>query len=141
MSWLPKSIRWRLQLWYGLFLLLVLAGFGSTAYQLQRGKQFRRLDDELQRRVAELGSVFRPLGPRGRGLPGPPMQDGPPERRPFFDDPLPGARPGQPRPGENPDPFPRRPGDFRLGPQQARLFDESDPNGFYYVVWARDGQE
>ena len=29
------SIRWRLQLWHGLLLMLVLAGFGFTAWQLQ----------------------------------------------------------------------------------------------------------
>ena len=34
---IPKSIKWRLQIWYGLILVLVLAGFGFTAYQLERG--------------------------------------------------------------------------------------------------------
>ena len=28
------SIRWRMQLWHGLLLALVLAGFGSTAWEL-----------------------------------------------------------------------------------------------------------
>src|SRR5689334_16994618 len=65
-----KSIRWRLQIWYGLLLLAVLAGFGITAYELQRGKQFRRTDDELRRRVAELGNALRANGPpRDRGRP------------------------------------------------------------------------
>ena len=32
-----KSIKWRLQIWYGLILVVVLAGFGFTAYQLERG--------------------------------------------------------------------------------------------------------
>ena len=44
----PKSIKWRLQLWYGLILVIVLAGFGFTAYQLEHGRQFRRIDDELK---------------------------------------------------------------------------------------------
>jgi heavy metal sensor kinase len=35
----------------------------------------------------------------------------------------------------------RGPREFHLQPQQAVLFDESDTNGFYYVVWRRDGQE
>ena len=29
-----KSIRWRLQIWYGLILFAVLAGFGATAFHL-----------------------------------------------------------------------------------------------------------
>ena len=37
-----KSIKWRLQLWYGLILVVVLAGFGFTSYQLERGRQVRR---------------------------------------------------------------------------------------------------
>src|ERR1051326_9179333 len=58
-----KSIRWRLQIWYGVLLLAVLAGFGFTAYQLQRGKQFQRTDEELQRRLAELGNALRANAP------------------------------------------------------------------------------
>ena len=34
-----KSIKWRLQIWYGLILVVVLAGFGVTAYQLERDRQ------------------------------------------------------------------------------------------------------
>jgi signal transduction histidine kinase len=131
-----KSIRWRLQIWYGLLLLAVLAGFGFTAYQLQRGKQFQRTDEELQRRLAELGNALRvnapprerglpPRGP-GRARPGPDAQsdDGPPfERR--------GERP--------PDPELRPLREFHLPPRQSALFDETDTNGFYYVIWARDG--
>ena len=36
-----KSIKWRLQIWYGLILVVVLAGFGFTAYQLERGPAVR----------------------------------------------------------------------------------------------------
>ena len=61
-----KSIRWRLQIWYGLILMVVLAGFGFTSYQLECGRQFRRIDEELQRRVGMLASVMRqPPGQRG----------------------------------------------------------------------------
>src|SRR5438046_404765 len=99
-----KSIRWRLQLWYGLLLLGVLAGFGLTAYELQRGKQFRRTDDELRRRVVELGNALRANGP---------PRDRPPPRRPPRDH---SAEDGEiddgppPRnPEERPDPFSRPP--------------------------------
>jgi two-component system, OmpR family, sensor kinase len=131
-----KSIRWRLQLWYGLLLLAVLAGFGLTAYELERGKQFRRTDDELRRHVVELGNALRANGPpreRGRSPPG-----GPPRDRPEPEDRIDGPPPF--REGDGPMEGPRRPPrEFHLLARQAGLFDESDPNGFYYVVWNRLG--
>src|SRR6267142_3298863 len=129
-----KSIRWRLQLWYGFLLLAVLAGFGLTAYELQRGKQFRRTDDELRRRVAELGNALRANGPprdRLRPPPGGPIRD-----RPDPDDQIDGPPPF--RPPDTPPEGPRRPPrEFHLLPRQAGLFDDADTNGFYYVVWSR----
>lgn len=55
------SIRWRLQLWYGLLFLAVLSGFGITAYQLESSRQFRRLDEELRRRLPALVESQRPV--------------------------------------------------------------------------------
>jgi len=54
------SIRWRLQLWYGLLLIAVLSGFGITAYQFESSRQFRRLDEELRRRLPALVESQRP---------------------------------------------------------------------------------
>ena len=139
-----KSIRWRLQIWYGLILVGVLAGFGFTAYHLQRGRQFRRVDDELQRRVGELSSTLRMPPRRGPGLseerrpeefgqPAPPREFGPPGEGPGPED----RRFG----GEPPEALAHPPTEFHLRPQQAGLFDETDANGFYYVVWTREGKE
>jgi two-component system, OmpR family, sensor kinase len=131
-----KSIRWRLQLWYGLLLLAVLAGFGLTAYEVERGKQFRRTDDELRRRVAELNNALRANGPpreRGRPPPGGPRRDRPPP-----EEQIEGPRPFRP-PEDGAREGPRRPREFHLLPRQAGLFDETDTNGFYYVFWWRDG--
>ena len=61
-----KSIKWRLQLWYGLMLIVVLAGFGVTAYQLERNRQFRRIDEELHRRVNVLINALHRPPPRGQ---------------------------------------------------------------------------
>lgn len=125
------SIKWRLQIWYGFILVAVLVGFGVTAYQLERGRQLRRIDGELQRRGNMLMSASR-QPPRGRG----------PEEMPF--DGPPADRPRGPRPfGNNGDPEGNRPlpREFRLPPQAVNLFDETDPNGFYYVIQARDGLE
>lgn len=62
------SIRWRLQLWHGLLLALVLSGFGFTAWRLQRATQIQRVDQELDRLISVIvGSM-----PRGEGAPGRP---------------------------------------------------------------------
>jgi two-component system OmpR family sensor kinase len=129
-----NSIRWRLQIWYGLILVAVLAGFGVTAFQLDRGRVYRQVDDELQRRVRDLSSMFRqPMRNRGPdGRPGGRPFDGPPEEQRFPD--------GPPR-GRDFNGDPEGPREFHLPPQQARLFDETDTNGFYYVIWRRDGTE
>jgi len=131
-----NSIRWRLQIWYGLLLLGVLAGFGITAYELQRGKQFRRTDEELRRRVNELGNALRANGP-------PPRERGLPPHRPPRDRFGPEAQiddgPPMLSPEERPDPASHPPREFHLLPRQAGLFDDTETNGFYYVVWSRDG--
>jgi two-component system OmpR family sensor kinase len=146
-----KSIRWRLQVWYGLILVVVLAGFGFTAYQLQRNRLFRRIDQELQRRAGDVASTFRPPPQRPRGpgspmpgeqLPGAPGRPDfpPPEGRPLdqpFED-GPRERPGG-RPEGPPEGAPRWLGEGRLPPVLSRVFDETDTNAIYCVLWGRDG--
>jgi two-component system OmpR family sensor kinase len=125
-----NSIRWRLQIWYGVILAVLLTGFGATAFQLMRGGTYRRVDGELQHRVGELSLLLRQprnRGPEGRQgerpFDGPPenqMPEGPPRGRDFnFDT--------------------QGPREFRLPQRQAQLFDETDTNGFYFVIWRRDG--
>jgi two-component system OmpR family sensor kinase len=43
-----SSIRWRLQLWYGLLLVGVLVGFGVMAYRLESARLMRQVDDSLE---------------------------------------------------------------------------------------------
>ncbi|MEY2429300.1 MAG: two-component system, OmpR family, sensor kinase [Verrucomicrobiota bacterium] len=136
------SIRWRLQLWHGLLLVLVLAGFGITAYQLQRANQFRRIDQQLLQRTSILANILRrqsePFGQRrpDRLRPdGPPDEGGfgpPPPERPPPGERLSGLNPG---PGEPP-PLPR---ELHLSAQDLRFFDGDASKSFYYVVWFRDG--
>ncbi|HLP76338.1 MAG TPA: hypothetical protein VK327_05405, partial [Candidatus Paceibacterota bacterium] len=59
-----NSIRWRLQIWYGVILLVLLVGFGVTAFRLEVGRQFQRMDDELRRRANDLMNA-RNFPPRG----------------------------------------------------------------------------
>lgn len=85
MNWLPQSIRWHLQMWHGLLLLVVLGGFGMTAWKLEQGSEMGRVDAEIQPLTAvALGMFHRPRdgpGPPGGGPPG-----GPPRRpRDLFD--------------------------------------------------------
>ncbi|MFO1487997.1 MAG: ATP-binding protein [Verrucomicrobiota bacterium] len=122
-----NSIKWRLQLWYGFILVAVLVGFGVTAYQLERGRQMRRIDGELQRRLNPLASVLR-QPPRGR-LPDNPQNDEPPlQFRPQR----------QPRPEDAPEDMLQAPRSFHIPPQVEALFNVDDTNGFYFVVWTRD---
>lgn len=128
-----NSIRWRLQIWYGLILVLVLVGFGFSAHQLERGRIFRRVDDELHRRLNMLVNAAR-QPPRGR--------------RPFLDNnDVPPRRPVEEEVPEDfremhQAPLPEKPPrEFHLPTRAANLFDEADTNGFYYVVKLRDGTE
>jgi signal transduction histidine kinase len=122
-----KSIKWRLQLWYGLILVVVLAGFGFTAYQLERNQQFSRIDNELHQRVGILAnSLRRPPRPRQQN------EDGPP-----FDRPPPGQFPGDGPPGQNP----RPPREFHLPPEDAHFFDTNDPNAFFFTINSDRGDE
>ena len=57
---LIRSIQWRLQLWYGLLLVAVLAAFGFTICRLEQSARMRQLDEELRRRVAALAMVLSP---------------------------------------------------------------------------------
>jgi two-component system OmpR family sensor kinase len=121
-----NSIKWRLQAWYGLILVAVLAGFGFTAYQLERGRMLGRIDDELHRRVGVLANTLRrppPHGPEGNGQP--------------FDRPPHGLFPDDGPPGQNPGP----PLEFHLPQQDEHFFDAGDPNDFYFIINARDGKQ
>lgn len=124
-----KSIKWRLQIWYGLILVMVLAGFGLTAYHLERNQQFDRIDNELHRRVGILINSLHhpPHHPQFDFNHPPPDQMGPPDRDRdtprSFKDALPGNRP---------------PPSFHLSPEDTHFFDTNDPHGFYFKITGRD---
>ncbi len=67
-----RSLRWQLQVWHAVLLVVVLAGFGATACQLQRASRFREIDRELDAAGLEIHRMVREGDPaRGRppGLP------------------------------------------------------------------------
>jgi heavy metal sensor kinase len=119
-----NSIRARLQIWYGLILVVILAGFGFTAYELERGHLLGRINGELGRRANFLANALH-------RHPGGPDRGGPAGERPplgqFPDD-------GPPQDQAGPPP------NLRLPPEAAGLFDASDPNNFFFIVRSHDGQ-
>jgi signal transduction histidine kinase len=112
-----KSIQWRLQLWYGLILVAVLVGFGVTAYQLERNRIYRNVDDEIHRRLDLLAQqLHRHHGPPPGGPAG--EQRPPPDQLPQGDFP----------------PNSDRPEKFFLPPPVAALFGTNDPANFYFRI-------
>jgi two-component system OmpR family sensor kinase len=112
------SIGWRLQLWHGALLALVLAGFGGMAWRLERATQFRQVDQELERRVAVVADSLRP----DSGARRPPPPDRP------ADGPRPDAPPPPPPPSGRP-------------PDRDETPFGGTGGGFYYVAWLPDGRE
>jgi heavy metal sensor kinase len=112
------SLRWRLQAWHGLILVLVLTAFGYTAYRVARDNQLRRIDQELGDRMGAL--FFRPPPPK--------PAEGPPPSPP----------PDEFRKNHRPDfvDFMQR---LRETIEQAGVNDSSQTNGFYYVLWENGG--
>lgn len=55
-----RSIRWRLQAWYGLLLAVILAGLGGTAYELERERRMEAVDSELQELAGRVANANRP---------------------------------------------------------------------------------
>jgi two-component system, OmpR family, sensor kinase len=113
-----RSIKWSLQLWHGVILLVVLAGFGYTAFELQRTREMRRVDEELQERVARVFGPMRAPGPGPGSRPARPA--GSPERR---------------RSAES-----RRDLPDELPPVLDRSFLDSYDGPVYHIIWRRDGR-
>jgi heavy metal sensor kinase len=121
-----KSIKWRLQIWYGLILVVVLAGFGFTAYQFARIHVFYQINAELNWRFGAVANTFHRPPPRGSNADGQSFDRPPPEQ--FPDDGPPGQNLHPPR-------------QFNLPPEAAALFNTNDPNNFFYIIQSRDGKE
>lgn len=137
---IPKSIKWRLQLWYGLILVVVLAGFGITAYQMERSRQFLKIDDELHQRVEVLKSALRRQQPRGQNA-NRPFLGQPPRRQNMGERPLDGPPPGQFPEDEPQGQNARPPLKFSLPQEAAHFFEAGDPHEFYFSIHTRDGKE
>ncbi len=106
-----QSIRWRLQIFHGFLLLMVLTAFAATAWQLRWRDEMRRVDREIQQQAHTI------LGMLHGGDPGPHQSDNPFLPPPLFAD----DRPPSPR---------------LRGPRDLESWS-SQPGevGRYYRVW------
>jgi signal transduction histidine kinase len=57
---ITKSIQWRLQMWHGALLLLILVAFGCTAYELARQMRFRLIDEEMEHATQQMLEAIAP---------------------------------------------------------------------------------
>src|SRR5438132_544622 len=74
-----RSIRWRLQLWYALVLLTVVAGLAGILYYRVRAAHFQAVDRQLEAWAQSLDANLRALPPQELDLPG-----GDEDTRPYF---------------------------------------------------------
>ena len=131
----PRSIRWQLQLWHGLLLLVVLTAFGFTAYQLEKTERTRENDAGIQHRLSLLVNTLRSLSrdenrrvPRGER----------PERTDRADRP---DRPPPPPPAPAPSAPTFNSQEFLQLLHSRGLDDLFTPeSGYYYAIWMRDTQ-
>jgi heavy metal sensor kinase len=124
-----NSIRWRVQTWHGLILVIVLAGFGFMAYHVAWDNQLRRIDQELDR---QLMAALRPRPQEQRPQEQPPPGDYPPPGRPWPGD----RRSERPPPDWNRSEMLAR---IRDRIQQASL-ETDQTNTVYFVMWQEDGK-
>lgn len=130
-----RSIRWRLQLWYGLLFAALLAGLGLTAYHFEATSVRDRFDDELAAKAFELSAAQRrgPGGGRGKQSPRPP----PPGKTAA---PSAKERPAPPPPEDTPaaDASAGGSGNRRTEPAAAIAAQDAD-RGHYYAIWLKNG--
>ena len=143
---IPRSIKWRLQLWYGLILVAVLAGFGftayqleSTAYQLENARRLRRVDEELNIRSDFLanGLHLPPTSPTDPAFLNPSQQH--PElngRQPPLDQLIP-VRPSS---FFSPD-YQARLNDLLDSPRGRELFGRYSSNRFRFSIVSPEGDQ
>lgn len=124
------SIRWRLQLWHGLILLVVLSGFGATAWRMQRQRALENAKERVLERFYGAVRIMRQFGPveLGRARPGA-TGEAPPRGRPPQREDGAFAPPGEVGHGEL---------DFTLAEFQALLQGDESPGNFL-TIWRRDG--
>ena len=115
-----KSIKWRLQIWYGWSLVVMMAAMTATDYQLEHTRQFDGISANINVGFQNIMEVMRRHPPR-MDQDQPPPEMGPPG----------GQMPGQP------DGDPRR----QISEAIDNFFQSASTSPFYYIIWSPNGQE
>ena len=134
-----NSIKWRLQIGYGLVLAVVLIALVGTSYDLDRDRRFHNIDMDLSSRVGTLTDFMRQPPPPPRREPGEPRPEYLPHRPPMASHP-----PGPfhlPFPSAAIPTFPDKNGTNGRYYLISTFFDDTGTNGFYYVIWSPEGKE
>ncbi|MFO0909855.1 MAG: ATP-binding protein [Isosphaeraceae bacterium] len=103
-----RSLRWRLQVWHALILLIVVVGFAGMLYAEVRKARLDEIDAELLSAARVLEGVLRtlpelrPIGPPNMNAPRPPLAEG--GFRPFPGREALGKRPPRPVARDDDDP-------------------------------------
>lgn len=116
-----NSLRWRMQFWLGLVLLVIMVGFGLAVYRLEWVNGLQQLDAELERRLAPLHFAARASDPDS-------------QRRP--------DRSGDSRQQRASSTRGDRQAvleEILLGPRASPFFEEQDTHSLYFAIWSRDG--
>jgi two-component system, OmpR family, sensor kinase len=150
-----RSLRWRVQAWHALILLLVVAGLEGMLYAQARRARFDEIDAELLAgaRVIEgvLRTTFPPTRPPAAPDAGTPIDDRPdvranrPRRPPWWFPPGADAPPEEPAFFGGPPPRPPRRPPHDPGPPGQRLMPmrppPTEPNAFSLPISLMDRYE
>ena len=159
-----KSLRWRLQVWHAIVLLIVLTSFGGIVHSLHWQTRLQQVDAELDRTAGVVMSQLRRLLPRPPG--GRPGGGRRPRRadeanpetdtvaRPDTYIVAAAPRPDSPRTETSPENRPAPPPDqagppgltrrdrFDPGPlpeEFQQLFHGDEESRLYFVIWGGNG--
>ena len=139
MRFFPQTIRWRIQLWHTLLLVVIIAALLAAFYQNQREISYQALDRELNSPITRLLPRMerrREPPPRTRRVPRPdPLDD-------EFG-PGPGRGPGPLRgPGIEDGPSERRQEDRgeERGPTLDEVVEDLAEDDIFVIQWDRDGE-
>lgn len=116
-----KSIKWRLQIWYGLIFAGMIAAMVAANYQLERTRRFDDITLSLNTATQNIMEVMRWHPPRRDSQGQPPPEMGPPE------DQMPGQPDGDPR--------------QKISDAMDNFLQNVSVSIFYYVIWSPDGNE
>lgn len=127
---MAKSLRWRLQAWYGLVLLAVVGSFAVILYTGVRSAKFEQLDTRLRAAAVFLEAALRPLPAwmlEEGGAPPPPPLSGRPKGGP---PPAPKGRGGPPT---------RKPPEQLIAELQPPELAHGDDEPLVFAIWRGDG--